>query len=63
MDELFRGADYLTLHVGLTPQTTGYQCPNVGHDEEECAHRQLRPRRADRDEALVAALRSGQVAG
>src|SRR5271168_3083142 len=23
VEELFRGADYLTLHVGLTPQTTG----------------------------------------
>ena len=49
VDELFRGADYLTLHVGLTPQTTGItQRPVAGHHEEERAHHQLRPRRADR---------------
>ena len=46
LDELFGKADYLTLHVGLTPQTTGSdQREDAGDDEEGCAHHQLRARR------------------
>ncbi len=42
-----RGSDYLTLHVGLTPQTNGHhQCQDAGDDEEGRAHHQLRARRA-----------------
>jgi D-3-phosphoglycerate dehydrogenase / 2-oxoglutarate reductase len=64
LDELFAKADYLTLHVGLTPQTQ-----NIINEKNlatmkkgvriiNCARGEL----VD-DAALVAALKSGQVAG
>ncbi|HEV2276240.1 MAG TPA: phosphoglycerate dehydrogenase [Acidobacteriaceae bacterium] len=64
VEELFREADYLTLHVGLTPQTAGIinaeslatMKPNVRIIN--CARGELIA-----DEALIEALRSGKVAG
>jgi D-3-phosphoglycerate dehydrogenase len=64
MDELFAKADYLTLHVGLTPQTQGVinaktlAAMKKGVRIINCARGEL----VD-DAALVAALKSGQVAG
>ncbi len=63
-DELFARADYLTLHVGLTPQTTGIINAKTlagmkkGVRIVNCARGEL----VD-DAALAEALRSGQVAG
>jgi D-3-phosphoglycerate dehydrogenase len=64
LEELFGKADYLTLHVGLTPQTTGVinaktlAAMKKGVRIINCARGEL----VD-DAALVAALKSGQVAG
>ena len=64
VEELFAGSDYLTLHVGLTPQTHGIinvktlAAMKKGVRIINCARGEL----VD-DEALVAALKSGQVAG
>jgi D-3-phosphoglycerate dehydrogenase len=64
LDEVFAKADYLTLHVGLTPQTANIvnaktlAAMKPGVRIVNCARGEL----VD-DEALVAALKSGQVAG
>jgi D-3-phosphoglycerate dehydrogenase len=64
VEELFATADYLTLHVGLTPQTTGIinaktlAAMKKGVRIVNCARGELIV-----DEALVEALKSGQVAG
>ena len=64
LDELFTKSDYLTLHVGLTPQTAGVinaktlATMKKGVRIINCARGEL----VD-DAALVAALKSGQVAG
>jgi D-3-phosphoglycerate dehydrogenase len=64
LDDLFHRADYLTLHVGLTPQTEGIinatslAAMKKGVRILNCARGELIV-----DEALVAALKSGQVAG
>ena len=64
LDELIAGSDYLTLHVGLTPQTTGVinaktlAAMKKGVRIINCARGEL----VD-DAALVVALKSGQVAG
>jgi D-3-phosphoglycerate dehydrogenase len=64
LDELFARADYLSLHVGLTPQTTGVinaktiAAMKKGVRMINCARGELID-----DAALVAALKSGQVAG
>jgi D-3-phosphoglycerate dehydrogenase len=64
LDELIAGADYLTLHVGLTPQTTGVINAKTlakmkkGVRIINCARGELID-----DAALVEALKSGQVAG
>jgi D-3-phosphoglycerate dehydrogenase len=64
VEELFRDVDYLTLHVGLTPQTAGILNAQTlasmkkGVRIVNCARGELII-----DEALVEALRSGQVAG
>ena len=64
LEELIAGADYLTLHVGLTPQTHGVinartiAAMKKGVRIINCARGEL-----VNDEALVAALKSGQVAG
>ena len=64
VDELFAGSDYLTLHVGLTPQTHGIvnaktiAAMKKGVRIINCARGEL-----VEDEALLAALKSGQVAG
>jgi D-3-phosphoglycerate dehydrogenase / 2-oxoglutarate reductase len=63
-EQLFASADYLTLHVGLTPQTTGIinaktlAAMKKGVRIINCARGEL----VD-DAALAAALKSGQVAG
>ena len=63
-EELFSTSDYLTLHVGLTPQTTGIinertlATMKKGVRILNCARGEL-----IEDAALVAALKSGQVAG
>ncbi len=64
IDELIAGSDYLTLHVGLTPQTTGIINERTlakmkkGVRIINCARGEL-----IEDAALVAALTSGHVAG
>ncbi|MDQ1453225.1 MAG: D-3-phosphoglycerate dehydrogenase / 2-oxoglutarate reductase [Acidobacteriaceae bacterium] len=64
VDELFRTADFLTLHVGLTPQTAGIiNAATLATMRKNvrivnCARGELID-----DAALVAALKSGQVAG
>jgi D-3-phosphoglycerate dehydrogenase len=64
MDALFARADYLTLHVGLTPQTTNIiNAKNLAAMKKgvrivNCARGEL----VD-DAALLAALDSGKVAG
>ena len=64
LDELIAGSDYLTLHVGLTPQTTGVINAKTlakmkkGVRIINCARGEL-----IEDGALVEALKSGQVAG
>src|SRR5579862_1527159 len=64
MEELFEAADYLTLHVGLTPQTHGVinakslALMKKGVRIINCARGEL----VD-EAALVAALKSGHVAG
>jgi D-3-phosphoglycerate dehydrogenase len=63
-EELFAASDYLTLHVGLTPQTTGIinertlATMKKGVRILNCARGELIV-----DDALVAALKSGHVAG
>ncbi|MGA2349138.1 MAG: phosphoglycerate dehydrogenase [Terracidiphilus sp.] len=64
LDELLAGSDYLTLHVGLTPQTTGVinakslATMKKGVRIVNCARGELID-----DAALMEALKSGQVAG
>ena len=64
LDELIAGSDYITLHVGLTPQTMGIinaktiAAMKKGVRIINCARGEL----VD-DAALAAALKSGQVAG
>jgi D-3-phosphoglycerate dehydrogenase len=64
VEELFRSADFLTLHVGLTPQTAGIINPGTLATMRKnvrivnCARGELID-----DAALVAALQAGQVAG
>jgi D-3-phosphoglycerate dehydrogenase / 2-oxoglutarate reductase len=64
LEELFAGSDYLTLHVGLTPQTTGIingktiAAMKKGVRIINCARGEL----VD-EAALAAALKSGQVGG
>jgi D-3-phosphoglycerate dehydrogenase len=64
LEELFSTADYLTLHVGLTPQTAGIiNAKNIALMKKgvriiNCARGEL-----IEDDALVAALKLGQVAG
>ena len=64
LDELLAGSDYLTLHVGLTPQTTGVinsktlATMKKGVRIINCARGELID-----DAALIEAIKSGQVAG
>ena len=64
LDELIAGSDYITLHVGLTPQTTGVinaktlAATKKGVRIINCARGEL-----IEDAALVEALKNGQVAG
>ena len=64
MDELFGKSDYITLHVGLTPQTQGLiNADNLAKMKKgtrlvNCARGELLD-----DAAVVAALQSGQLGG
>jgi D-3-phosphoglycerate dehydrogenase / 2-oxoglutarate reductase len=64
LDELIAGSDYITLHVGLTPQTAGVvnakslAAMKKGVRIINCARGELID-----DAALVAALKSGHVGG
>ncbi len=64
LDELFRASDYLTLHVGLTPQTHGIvNAATLATMKSSariinCARGELID-----DAALVTALSSGKIAG
>jgi D-3-phosphoglycerate dehydrogenase len=64
LDELIAGSDYITLHVGLTPQTAGViNSKSLAAMKKSvrivnCARGELID-----DAALVDALKSGQVAG
>jgi D-3-phosphoglycerate dehydrogenase len=63
LDEVFANADYLTLHVGVTPQTTGFiNRENLAKMKKgvrlvNCARGELID-----EAALLEALKSGQVA-
>ena len=63
-EELFASSDYITLHVGLTPQTSGVinartlAAMKKGVRIINCARGELID-----DAALIAALKSGHVAG
>src|SRR3989440_6616773 len=64
LDEVYASADYLTLHVGLTPQTTGM----INSDSLKAMKRGVRLVNCARGElvdesALVQALKQGHVAG
>ncbi len=64
VEDLFQAADYLTLHVGLTPQTAGI----INAQTLKAMKKNVRIINCARgelivDEALVEALRSGHVAG
>src|SRR5271154_5722339 len=64
LDEVYAAADYLTLHVGLTPQTTGI----INADSLKKMKRGVRLVNCARGElvneaALAAAVQQGQVAG
>jgi D-3-phosphoglycerate dehydrogenase / 2-oxoglutarate reductase len=64
LDELYAAADYLTLHVGLTPQTTGM----INADSLKKMKKGVRIVNIARGElvneqALVDALKAGHVAG
>ncbi len=64
LDELFAKSDYITLHVGLTPQTQGIiNAANIAKMKKgarlvNCARGELLD-----DAAVVAALQSGQLGG
>jgi D-3-phosphoglycerate dehydrogenase len=64
IDDIFRGSDYLTLHVGLTTQTEGLinahsiAIMKKGIRIINCARGELIV-----DEALVEGLKSGQIGG
>jgi D-3-phosphoglycerate dehydrogenase / 2-oxoglutarate reductase len=64
LEELIAGSDYITLHVGLTPQTAGViNAKNLAAMRKgvriiNCARGELID-----DAALVEALKNGQVAG
>ncbi len=64
IDEIFKSSDFLTLHVGLTPQTEGLinatslAIMKKGIRIINCARGELIV-----DEALADAIRSGHVAG
>ena len=64
LDELFAQSDYITLHVGLTPQTQGMiNAANIAKMKKgvrlvNCARGELLD-----DAAMVAALASGQLGG
>jgi D-3-phosphoglycerate dehydrogenase len=64
IDEIFKASDYLTLHVGLTPQTEGLinatsiKIMKKGIRIVNCARGELIV-----EEALIDALKSGHVAG
>ncbi|MGB9407589.1 MAG: phosphoglycerate dehydrogenase, partial [Terracidiphilus sp.] len=64
LEELIAGSDYITLHVGLTPQTAGVinakslAAMKKGVRIINCARGELID-----DAALVVALKNGQVAG
>src|SRR2546430_1091885 len=64
LEEVYAAADYLTLHVGLTPQTTGM----INADSLKVMKRGMRLVNCARGElvdesALVQALKQGHVAG
>src|SRR6201996_7280371 len=64
LDEVFAGSDFLSLHVGLTPQTEGLiNEKSIARMKKgvriiNCARGELIV-----DEALAAAVQSGQIAG
>src|SRR3954463_5636587 len=64
LDEIYKEADYLTLHVGLTPQTQGMinaatlAKMKQGARIVNCARGEL-----VEEQALAAALKSGHIAG
>ena len=64
LDEVYAAADYLTLHVGLTPQTTGM----INADSIKKMKKGVRLVNCARGElideaSLIEALKQGQVAG
>ena len=64
MDEIYAAADYLTLHVGLTPQTTGMiNAESLKKMKKGVRIVNIARGELVNEQALVEALKSGQVAG
>ena len=64
LDELFKRADFITLHTPLTEKTKNIiDAARVRQDEERRAHHQLRARRSGRRARAARRARCGQVAG
>src|SRR6185437_5478752 len=64
MDEIYAAADYLTLHVGLTPQTTGMiNAESLNKMKKGVRIVNIARGELVNEQALVEALKSGQVAG
>jgi len=63
-EELFASSDYITLHVGLTPQTSGViNAKTLAAMKKACGLSIARGGELIDDAALVAALKAGHVAG
>jgi D-3-phosphoglycerate dehydrogenase len=64
LDEMYAAADYLTLHVGLTPQTTGMiNAESLKKMKKGVRIVNIARGELVNEQALVEALKSGQVAG
>ena len=64
LDEVIAGSDYITLHVGLTPQTAGViNAKSLATDEEGRAHYQLRARRTGGRSGTRRSVKIGHVGG
>ncbi|HEY1802395.1 MAG TPA: phosphoglycerate dehydrogenase [Terriglobales bacterium] len=64
MDEIYAAADYLTLHVGLTPQTTGMiNIESLKKMKKGVRIVNIARGELVNEQALVEALKSGHVAG
>lgn len=64
LDEMYAAADYLTLHVGLTPQTTGMiNADSLAKMKKGVRIVNIARGELVNEQALIEALKSGHVAG